>query len=137
MKKIIVVLLLLIANIGFSQDIKIKKDIVYVDGKECLKIGGDANNVSFYDLEGNEIIFLKYIHNSKYGSLYNKITFLKQKKSFTSQSYIFTKNLLMKKLIGDKTLINCLLDEDKIENFITKYDENIEKPNITVEIKTD
>ena len=136
MKTLYLVVAFLITNSLFSQEIKIKKDVVYVDGKECLKIDGDANNVSFYDLEGNEIIFLKFIHNSKYGEIYNKITFLKQKKSFTSKSYIFTKNLLIKKLINDKTLIDCQLDDEKVENFVMKYDEDVEKQNIIIEIKT-
>ena len=136
MKKFYCAVLFVITNLALSQEVKIKKDIVYVDDKECLKIGGDANNVSIYDLEGNEIIFLKFIHNSKYGSVYNKVTFINQKKSFTSQSYVFTKSLLIKKLLSDKTLINCVLDDAKVENFVMKYDENIEKQNITIEIKT-
>lgn len=112
--------------IGFSQEIKIKDDIVSIDGKECLKISGDVNNVSISDLDGNEIIFLKYIHNSRYGSLYNKITFLDKKLSFTSKSYIFTKKLLIKKLLADKTLNECKLDPDKVEKFVLKFDENVE-----------
>lgn len=127
MKKIILTLsLFLISLVSFSQEIKIKDDIVSIDGKECLKIGGDANNVSISDLEGNEIIFLKFIHNSKYGSLYNKITFLDKKLSFTSKSYIFTKKLLIKKLLADKTLSECKLDSEKVEKFVMKYDENVE-----------
>lgn len=120
-----------------AQDIKIKKDIVYVDDKECLTIGGDANNVSFYDLDDNEIIFLKYIHNSKYGSIYTKITFLDSKLSFTSKSYIFTKKLLIKKLIEDKTLENCQLTHEKVERFVLKYNENVEQDDISVNISID
>ena len=79
MKKTLVTLsFILFSYTGFSQDIKIDKNIISVDGKECLKIGddSDSNNVSIQDLEGNDIVFLKFIHNSKYGPLYNKITFL-------------------------------------------------------------
>jgi hypothetical protein len=121
---------LLFALIGttvFAQEIDIKDDIVTIDGKQCLKIGGGANNVSIMDMEGNEIVFLKFIHGSKYGKVYNKITFLEQKVSFTSQSYIFTKKLLIKKLVQDKTLSDCKLDPDKVEKFALKMDENIEK----------
>jgi hypothetical protein len=127
MKKAILTLTLLITGLlSFSQDVKIKNDIVLIDGKECLKIGGDSNNVSISDLEGNEIIFLKFIHDSRYGSLYNKITFLEQKLSFTSMSYIFSKKLLLEKLVLDKTLNDCKLDPEKVEKFVLKYDENVE-----------
>ena len=113
--------------IAFSQEIKFKDNIILVDGKDCLKVNdSDPNNVSILDLEGNEIIFLKFIHNSRYGMLYNKITFLDQKLTFTSKSYIFSKKLLIKKLLSDKTLENCKLNPEKVEKFVLKYDENVE-----------
>ena len=126
-KNMLTLSFLFISLLGFSQDIKIDDDIVLIDGQECLKICGDANNVSISDLEGNEIIFMKFIHNSRYGSVYNKITFLDQKLSFTSQSYIFTKKLLIKKLLEDNTLKECKLDPEKVERFVLKYDENVER----------
>lgn len=126
-KNILTLSFLLISLLGFSQDIKIDDDIVLIDGQECLKISGDANNVSISDLEGNEIIFMKFIHNSRFGSVYNKVTFLDQKLSFTSQSYIFTKKLLIKKLLEDNTLMECKLDPEKVERFVLKYDENVER----------
>lgn len=119
----------------FAQEVKIKKDVVYVDGVESLKVGGDMNNVSFYDLEGNEIIFMRYIHDSKYGSLYTKTTFLDINKSFTNMTYIFTKKDLIKKLIENKVLVNGKIDPEKAERFITKYDEQVEKESLIIEIK--
>lgn len=128
MKKISLVLAVLcLSVVGFSQDIDIKKGMVLIDGKECLKVNSDPNNVAFSDLEGNEIIFLKFIHDSKYASLYVKITFLNQKASFTSKSYIFTKKLLLKKLLEDGTLTDCKLVSEKVEKFIMKYDEEVDK----------
>lgn len=119
---------LIIGTLVFSQKVSIKKDIIYVDEKECLKItSSDANNVSISDLDGNEIIFLKFIHHSRYGAVYNKVTFLEQNLSFTSQSYIFTKKLLISKLVESKVLNNCKLDPDKVKTFVLKYDENIER----------
>jgi hypothetical protein len=126
-KNILTLTFLLIGLLGFSQDIKIDDDIVFIDGQECLKISGDANNVSISDLEGNELIFMKFIHNSRFGSVYNKITFLDQKLSFTSQSYVFTKKLLIKKLLEDNTLNECKLDPEKVERFVLKYDEDVER----------
>ncbi|GAB3846139.1 hypothetical protein GCM10028822_05720 [Hymenobacter terrigena] len=118
---------ILMSHAAFCQDIVFKKDIVSVDGKECLKVNDrDPNNISFMDLQGNEIFFLKFIHNSKYGNLYTKITFLNQKRSMTSMSYGFTKKILVKKLLADGTLTNCALVPEKVENFVLKYDENVE-----------
>jgi hypothetical protein len=120
-------LFVLISHVAICQDIVFKKDVITVDGKECLKVNDrDPNNVSFMDLEGNEIFFLKFIHNSKYGSLYTRVTFLNQKLTMTSMSYGFTKKILVKKLLLDGTLANCTLVPAKVENFVLKYDEKIE-----------
>lgn len=135
--KYLLLLFAFIFTTGFvhAQKIKIKKKIVYIDGEKCLEIGGDANNVSFFDLDGNEIIFLKYIRDSRYADLYTKVTFLDKKISFTSKSYIFTKKLLIKKLLSDRTLKDCQLNQDKVENFVLKFDENVENEQIKVEVK--
>lgn len=109
-----------------AQKVKIKKNTVYVDGIECLKISGDSNNVSFSDINGNELFFLKFIHNSRYTSLYTKVTFFEEDMSFTSSSYIFTKKLLIKKLTSDGTLKDCKLISEKVKRFVQKYDENVE-----------
>src|SRR5690242_10627958 len=127
-KTLVTIAAVLLTCFAFSQDFDIKKNSVWIDGKECLKINdSDPNNVSFYDLQGNELFFLKFIHNSIYGSLYTKITFLDQKLSFTSKSYIFTKKLLLKKLLGDNVITDCKLDPAKVERFVLKYDENVER----------
>ena len=136
MNKLILLLVFLGLNLNvFAQEVKIKKDVVYVDGVESLNVGGDMNNVSFYDLEGNEIVFMRYIHDSKYGSLYTKTTFLDINKSFTNMTYIFTKKDLIKKLIENKVLVNGKIDPEKAERFITKYDEQVEKESLIIEIK--
>lgn len=120
-------ILALMGNAAYCQDIVFKKDIISVDGKECLKVNDrDPNNISFMDLAGNEIFFLKFIHNSKYGTLYTKTVFLNQKLTMTVMSYGFTKKLLVKKLLADGTLANCSLVPAKVETFVLKYDENIE-----------
>lgn len=112
---------------SFAQKIEIKKRSIYVDDKECLQLrDGDPNNVSMLDLQGNEIIFLKFVHNTRYGSLYNKVVFPQQGLSFTSRSYIFTRKLLLHKLIGDGTLTDCHIDAEKLKRFILKYDEHVD-----------
>jgi hypothetical protein len=126
MMKIILTLALafFVISLAHAQKIKITDDIVYVDGTECLKLSGDASSISFHNLEGDEIIFLKYA--KKYGKLYNKVVFIDQEVSFTSQSYAFTRKNLIKKMIEDGTLTNCQLNPEKAKKFAMKYDENVE-----------
>ena len=120
---------LLLSLASFGQEISFTKTRLLIDGKECLKINSkDPNNVSILDMDDNEIVFLKYIHDSKYGSLYTKIVFLDQKLTFTSMSYIFTIKQLITKLVTDKTLKDCKLDPEKVEKFVLKYDEDVERP---------
>ncbi|MCW3125920.1 MAG: hypothetical protein JWO03_1578 [Bacteroidetes bacterium] len=119
---------LMMSMTAYSQVITFKAKVVSIDGTECLKIkDSDPNNVSFTDMEGHEVIFLKYIHNSRYGSLYNRVIFMDLKKSLTTKSYIFTQKLLIKKLINDGVIKDCKLVPGAVESFIMKYDENIEQ----------
>ena len=129
MKKNIILSVALVMSVAaFGQDVSIKNGLISIDGKVCLKLADkDLNNVSILDLGGHEIIFLRFIHDSKYGSLYNKITFIDQKLSMTSKSYIFTKKLLIKKLAVDNTISDCKLIPENVEKFVMKYDENVER----------
>jgi hypothetical protein len=128
MKKILfTVILSMFFYTAFCQDIDFKKGIVLIDGKECIKMSREDNvSISFTDMEGNDLVFLRFIHDSKYAKLYNKITFPGQKLSLTSQSYIYTKKMLIKKLIKDKVIQDCKINLENLEKFILKYDENVE-----------
>ena len=124
----LVLMLSLLFSSSFGQDIDFKKGVVLINGKECMKMSKeDAVSISFTDMEGNDMIFLRFIHNSKFGKLYNKVTFIDQKISFTSQSYIYTKKLLIKKLIINNVIQDCRINVESLEKFILKYDENIEE----------
>jgi hypothetical protein len=62
MKKIFLFLLsmVLLGNLSlFSQDIKIKKNVVYLDGKEFLKIENDFGNETVLNLKGDQLLILK------------------------------------------------------------------------------
>ena len=123
----LIVLVLFSFQSAFSQDIDFKKSIVLIDGKECIKMSNeDAVSISFTDMEGNDLVFLRFIHNSKYGALYTKVTFVSEKLSFTSQTYIYTKKLLIKKLVQNKVIQDCKINRESLEKFIMKYDENVE-----------
>lgn len=122
----LVCLSVLSTTAALAQKIKISNDTVFVDETACLTISGNASHVSFHSLDGEEIFFLKTIHNSGYASTYSKVAFLDSGKTLTSKSFIFTKKKLIKKLIADGTLTNCALVPDKVEKFVLKYDENVE-----------
>lgn len=130
MKTILLIALTSMCFVGAmnAQNIKFKKGKVLVDTVECLDYDGDANNVELITTDGEQTIFLKFIrtgvgHN---GGLYTKVIFVEQEKSFTSKSYIFSRKLLVKKLLAAEVLKNCAIDESKIDKFILKYDEGIE-----------
>ncbi len=131
MKKILVLLLVLgFANLSQAQKMKFKKGIVYVDDQACLKYdGSDLNNVVITDMDETQTIYLKFIRTGvgQNGGLYTKIVFVEQEKSFTSKSYIFTKKLLVKKLIKDKVFEDCKVNTEKIDKFILRYDEKHEE----------
>jgi len=136
MKKIILLFILLM-SIGLvqAQKIKFKKGIVYIDGKECLKYDStDPNNVEISNLDDTQTIFLKFIRTGKgpNDGLYTKVTFVEQNKSLTSQSYIFTKKLLVKKLIKNGVLKNGEFNPAKIDKFIMRYDEKVDKKPIKI-----
>src|SRR5690606_1802768 len=90
-----------------AQNISIKKNVVTIDGKECLNAtNSDPNHVEITTLDGQQTILLNFIRTG-YGpnkGLYTKVIFVEQNLSLTSQSYIFTKKLLIKKLIQDKVI---------------------------------
>ncbi|WP_452226290.1 hypothetical protein [Lacinutrix cladophorae] len=131
-----ILFLMLSISIMQAQKIKIKKGIISVDGTACLSTDGDPINISFYDTNGEEIIFMKYL-DTKRGENYMKITFLDQKLSLTSKSIIFTRKMLVRRLLSNKVIENCKLNPDKVERFILKFDENIEKEDINVNVSID
>lgn len=111
--------------IGSAQDVRFKKGIVYVDDKECLKYDSDANNVSYQSLEGEDLFVLKFIRVG--GILYTKVVFVESQMHLTSENYIFSKKLLVQKLLKSNVIENCTLNEEKIANFIVKFDEKVEE----------
>ncbi|MDO6597824.1 hypothetical protein Q4512_12940 [Oceanihabitans sp. 2_MG-2023] len=131
-----ILFLMLSISIMQAQKIKIKKGIISVDGTACLSTDGDPINISFYDTNGEEIIFMKYL-DTKRGENYMKITFLDQKLSLTSKSIIFTRKMLVRRLLSNKVIENCKLNPDKVERFILKFDENIEKEDININVSID
>ena len=127
MKHILVIFLLGISFLGFGQEIDFKKGIISIDGKECMKYDSDANTVTFQNLNGDDIMILKFMRpDGSQASLYTKVIFIESRQEFTSQNYIFTKKSLIEKLIKSKAIVDCVLIEEKVASFILKYDEKVE-----------
>lgn len=141
MKKALLLLVFLNSFAIFSQDVNLKKGIVYVDGKECMKYDSDATNVTFQNMNGDDMIILKYLRpDGTQESLYIKVIFIESHQEFTSKSYIFGKKGFVEKLLKSNTLVDCALNEEKVGTFVLKYDEKIENrvivnPTSTVIIK--
>ena len=127
MKKTILLLVFLNSFSIFSQDINFKKGIVYIDGKECMKYDSDATTVSFQNMNGDDMMVLKFIRPDRsQASLYTKVVFIESHQELTSQSYIFTKKTLVEKLLKSNALVDCTLNEDKVKTFVLKYDEKVD-----------
>ena len=129
MKKIITILFLCVSLFGFSQEIDFKKGIISIDGKECMKYDSSATNVTYQSLNGDDLFILKFIRVN--GKLYNKVVFVESNQEFTSESFIFTKKLLVEKLLKSNAIVDCTLNEEKIRTFVLKYDEKVEDRNTT------
>ena len=119
MKKILFAIFIFCSCLSFGQDINFKKGIVYIDGKECLKYDNDGTNITFQNLNGDDIVYIKYLRpDGTQQSLYTKVIFVEAKQELTSKSYIFTKKALIEKLLKSNVLVNCQIVQDKVENFV-------------------
>ena len=139
MKKALVILLFLSSFAVFSQDINFKKGIVYIDGKECMKYDSDGGNITFQNMNGDDMMIIKYLRpDGTQQSLYTKVIFIESRQELTSKNYIFTKKALVEKLLKSNALENCALNDEKVANFVLKFDEKVESRtnvNQTVIIK--
>ncbi len=139
MKRIILITLVLISalQVANAQKIKFKKGVVTADGKPILNYENSILTKEFTTLDDAQTIILKFIHDSEYtnGETYCKVIFVEQNKSFTSRSYIFTKKILVKKLLKSKLIdANGNFNSSKIDKFIMKYDEKVEDQKKEVHI---
>lgn len=129
MKNIISLLFVLSCSISFAQKVEFKKGKVLVDKVECMTYSSTSNTVELTTLDNKNNIILKFIRTGvgQNDGLYTKIVFVEQNKSFTTRSYIFSKGILVSKMLKEKILKECTIDESAIDKFIVKYDEQIEE----------
>jgi len=136
-KSILTTLLSLMTMLCFSQEVKFKKDIIFVDKKEFLSFekGGTFGAVS-YDL--HELVSKKRIITLVYN---NGGTHMELSDDYTQIKFITTGvkaeisggdlRQVIKKLLKNEVLkAGGTIDESKIELFIKNYDENISNRTI-------
>ena len=63
---------------GQEPNVKIKKDIALVNGKDCLKIQSTYGNCTMTDNEGNDILFFQSYLKTDTHPAYSKIVFLQE-----------------------------------------------------------
>jgi len=121
-KNIFLFTLFFIPILMFSQKVKIKKGIVYVDKKEYLKVDCSfiCEENSIYNLDGKELIFImtKGDPNSS-KEVYDKIKFLGTGKSIESKKTLkgFIKLLYNNKVITESGELN----EVEVDKLVEKY----------------
>ena len=136
-KSILTTLLSLMTLLCFSQEVKFKKDIIFVDKKEFLSFekGGTFGAVS-YDL--HELVSKKRIITLVYN---NGGTHMELSDDYTQIKFITTGvkaeisggdlRQVIKILLKNEVLTaGGTIDESKIELFIKIYDENISNRTI-------
>lgn len=130
MTKTVLIILISICAFGTvnAQKIKFKKGKVIIDNVECLNYDSSPNNVEYTTSDGKQSIILKYIRTGigQNGGLYTKVIFVEQDKSLSCRAYLFNKKSLVKKLLSSKVLLNCQINNKKIDTFLKRYDEKIE-----------
>lgn len=121
---------ILSSSVAFSQTVKKKKKEILVDGVVCLTLERDmaANMIILKDQAGNETIRIRHKkRNTLQGEdMYQLISFVESGQTFTTTSYIYTAAKLVERLAKNGAYSNCALVEDKIADFVTKYDEGVE-----------
>lgn len=122
-------MVLLLFGICFSQDIKLKKGNVLVDGNEWLKYdgcGGFDQTCSISNLEGEEVIYMKLFSKIQGGDeKYWKVNFLGTQMSLDldfAEGFGLINGRLLKKFYDAKVIgEEGSLDEDRVIRMVEKF----------------
>ena len=128
MKRIFTILVLFISVVSFSQKIKLKKGDVLVDEIVWLKYKGfNGFDKSIYNLNGDEIIFIKFVKNGPDNMIFSRvgdpnyfeISFLGLNKKIEIRN--FEKEIIT--IIFESKAVNedGTLNPDKIDRLVEKY----------------
>lgn len=115
MKKVLFGLALIIASLSSGQKIKIKKDIVSVDGKEYVKVSKDPVADDCYNimsLDGKDLFYLKfntYKDPKEVDYKYNKMGIV---------SYFEVMSADLNTVYFETDLTHCLMGCENTDNFV-------------------
>lgn len=103
----------------FSQDIAIKKHVVSIDGKACLKyVSVNRTTSSLQTLDGKELLKITWTSHPSPG--YVEIMFTEERTTLKS-TYGYTYKLLIKRLIREGVLVDCKLVSDQVRRFVSSH----------------
>ncbi|MCG8573626.1 MAG: hypothetical protein MI810_01985 [Flavobacteriales bacterium] len=122
-------------QISLAQNVKIKKDIAYVDGVEYVKVEKQAGNMSIYGLDGEEeLIYIKFYDptpsNKENHDSYYIVRFLDH--GLEAEFSGMTRKGVLKKLYNGKVIKDNKIDEEKMKKFVTKYGTDESKNKIYI-----
>ena len=130
MKRLTLFLVLhILCFVAFSQDVKLKKGVVYLDGKASmlLKVKKNSENFVLYDITGmKEILFYNYNNNGTQDDASDdncRIVFTSAYQSMISDELIhMPKKLII--ILAEAGIfdVDGQLIKPKVEEFIEKYD---------------
>lgn len=131
-KNVLIIALIFVAGIANAQKIKLKKDIVYLDGNEVFKYEKRNWNTELllYPIGADdEVIFIEYNNNETRDYTdddFIKIDFVDQNLKMESNSKIGTWKFILKWMVQNKVFDkDGNLNAERIEKFVDRYDENI------------
>lgn len=137
MKKIIFLGLVISSVFAFGQEVKLRKGIVSIDGKECFKYTSDllANNTVFKTNDGQTMFFMDVLDGSskKTIKMYNKISVIGSDRIVTMDGGIARKDVIQGMILTN--VINssdCTFNKDNFGDFANRYDQHIESSIIRV-----
>lgn len=107
-----------------AQKVKLKKEVIFIDGKEVLNFDKKSHNNEYviYELNTkNEII--NVVSNVNEG--YKKIIFTESKKSLETTLGYWNSSFIKWLIEQDVLSLDGKLNGNKIDSFIEKYDERI------------
>jgi hypothetical protein len=102
-----------------SQDVSIKKGLVYVNDVQILNCeGSEVKGYTFYTMDGEEVLFM--ILNGWQGNNYWKFTFVKENKVLFP-STLYTRKAIIEALVKNGILKEGKWNGEKLDVFISKY----------------
>ncbi len=120
-----------------AQKVKLKKDVVYVDGEATFSYAKKTHGTEFvvYTLNTKDELFTAIFYpgdTENRDDNYYKLVFTNEKKSLEYTRTYWNKFLISWLLEQDILTVEGTMNLSKIDNFIAKYDENVSERTMIV-----